>query len=111
MGTYNHMCVLCLDVTFPCREFSRGVSVYSAMFLICMTSLVSVNDKPFPESCNGECFISGWSGSFLDEPARINYIEYLQGVSRFQEKELPSKLPTEIEYTISLLCGRGLQLH
>jgi hypothetical protein len=39
--------------------------------------------------------------AFLDESAKISYIEYLQGVRRFQEKGLPSKLPAEIEHTIS----------
>jgi len=39
--------------------------------------------------------------AFLDEPATTRHIEYLQGVSRFQEKGLPSKLPAEIEYSIS----------
>ncbi|KAI9770979.1 MAG: hypothetical protein M1840_002683 [Geoglossum simile] len=38
--------------------------------------------------------------AFLDEPARTSHIEYLQGVSRFQEKGLPSRLPAEIEHSI-----------
>ena len=55
----------------------------------------------FGQSYIANCSSIDGQGAFLDEPAETYHIEYLQGVSRFQEKGLPCKLPAEREAAIA----------
>ena len=51
----------------------------------------------YGQSYIANCSSIDGQGAFLDEPAETYHIEYLQGVSRFQETGLPCRLPAERE--------------